>query len=140
MTTRCSWSHLGALCVIGAAMLSLQNFLPRVATAQPLTGVGEWQSLKGDAIKGTWTAALTRSGEVLNGTFELKGSNVVVGGPVTGSIDNSSVVLGLAQEGTKRITFSARLEGDAVSGEWEYPSLQDHGVWFGSLSSSPKDN
>lgn len=140
MITKCSWSHLGHLCVIAAAMVSLASFLPQTVAAQPMTGVGEWHSLKGDAIKGIWTAALTRSGEVLTGTFELKGSNVVVGGAVTGSIDNSRVVLGLAQEGAKRITFTGKLDSDAVSGEWEYPSLQDHGVWFGSLSSRPNEN
>ena len=121
-------------------VIGLASFLPPTGSAESLTGAGEWQSLRGDAIKGTWSATLTRDGEALSGTFDLKGSNVLDGGAVTGSMDSSRVVLGLAEDSPSRITFTGKVEGDAVSGEWEYPFLGDHGVWYGSLSSLPKED
>ena len=104
-----------------------------------MTGQGEWYSLKGDAIKGSWRAALIRDGDKLGGTFDIKGSNVLAGGTVTGSVNGASVMFGLAEDGPSPVVFSGKIDKGAVSGEWEYPPLQDHGVWFGSLSTSSDD-
>lgn len=102
--------------------------------AQSLTGSGEWQSLSGEAIKGTWTAVLTRRGDIVDGSFELIGSNVLLRGTVSGSMGGSAVLLGVAKDGVKEATFSGKLDGNSVSGEWEYPGLSDRGVWYGTLS------
>jgi hypothetical protein len=88
------------------------------------------------SMKGTWTTSLTRAGNSVQGTLTLTGSNVISAASVTGSIDGSSVVLGVAAEGAREATFSGTLDrGGAIKGEWELDSevLKDHGVWYGTL-------
>lgn len=108
------------------------------AMAQQLSGTGEWQSLTSKQMKGAWTASLTRQGSTLQGTLSLSGSNVLSGGPVSGSIDSSNVVLGVETEGSRQATFSGTLQGGSISGEWDLNSevLTDHGVWTGRLAAT----
>ena len=122
-----------AFCAIVGLVVSL---LAMPVSAQQLTGTGEWRSLSSDAIKGTWTAALEREGREVSGTLKLTGSNVFAGGAVSGDIDTSSIVLGVMVEEAKQATFSGKLEGERISGEWESPVVGDHGVWTGTLSSA----
>jgi hypothetical protein len=107
--------------------------LPAWSSAEPLSGSGEWQSLSGQAIKGTWTASITRDGGLVDGSLTLKGSNVFGGGAVTGDINTSSIMLGVMAQGTKQATFTGKIDGDKISGEWQCEALKDHGVWWGSL-------
>lgn len=103
------------------------------AHAQDLAGQGEWQSLSGEAIKGTWTADIRRSGSQLTGTMALRGSNALSGGTVTGNIDADNISVGIVLAGGTIASFSGRLAGESISGEWQSPVLQDEGVWFGTL-------
>jgi len=111
-----------------------------ISLAQALTGSGEWQSLSGEAIRGAWSATLTRQGDVVEGSFELTGSNVLLRGTVSGSIAGAAVMLGVARDGVKEAIFSGKLDGDSISGEWEYPGLGDHGVGYGTLSTQSAGN
>jgi hypothetical protein len=106
-----------------------------VATAQQLSGSGEWESLTSGSMRGTWTASLVRAGNKVQGTVSLTGSNVISLASVTGSIDGSSVMLGVAADGARQATFSGKLQGGSIKGEWELDSdvLTDHGVWYGKL-------
>jgi hypothetical protein len=115
--------------MIVAAILSVAG----AAAAEELVGTGEWQSLKGDGIGGTWAAELVRSGDEVQGQLTLEGSNVFTGGAVSGGIDGSSVVLGVLAEGNKVAIFSGKLEGAEVKGKWEAALVADQGVWFGKL-------
>jgi hypothetical protein len=117
-----------------AATLVLIVAAPVGASAQELVGKGEWQSLSGEAIRGTWTAALVREGGEVTGTFKLTGSNVFTGGPVSGTLDASSIMLGIMVEGTKQATFGGKLDAGAIKGEWQSDGVKDHGVWWGSLT------
>jgi hypothetical protein len=123
---------VSGMSLVGLALLLVM--VVSIASAEQLHGKGEWQSLTGDTIKGTWAASLTRRGAQLEGTFTLTGSNVFKSGPTAGSIDGSNVVLGLLSGAGKAATFSAKLDGDSISGEWESPAVDDHGVWTGNLS------
>jgi hypothetical protein len=107
--------------------------------AQQLGGKGQWQSISGDAIRGTWTVTLTRTGSRVQGNLQLTGSNVLTGGVVTGDIDANSVVLGVMADGAREATFSAKLNGTSIAGEWQCDLVKDHGVWFGSLSPVASD-
>jgi hypothetical protein len=104
-----------------------------VASAADLKGEGEWQSLSGDSIKGSWTIFLEHSGGIVKGRLELKGSNAFNGGEVSGTMDEDGIVLGLMAEASKHATFQGKLDGISVSGEWQSEAVQDHGVWSGSL-------
>lgn len=101
---------------------------------EQLTGEGEWQSVSGDAIRGTWTVSLIQTDDRVEGTLRLTGSNVLAGGSVAGTIDRSSIVLGVTAEGAKQATFSGLLDGKSIKGEWESEAVKDHGVWYGTLS------
>ena len=107
-----------------------------VCTAQELTGSGEWQSLSSELIGGTWTAQLTRKGSRIAGTLNLTGSNVFSGGDVAGEIDASSIVLGVMSSNARQATFSAKVNGDLISGEWQCDAVGDHGAWYGTLSAA----
>lgn len=110
-------------------------FLGATAYAQDLIGKGEWQSSSGNAMRGTWTATLIRSGGDMGGTITLKGSPLFAGGDVTGSIENDEVVLGVLAEGDHRAAFKGTLTDGKVSGEWDLPAISDHGTWSGTLQS-----
>ncbi len=101
-----------------------------------LAGKGEWRSLSGDGIGGTWTATLTRRGERIEGALALDGSNVFRGGTVSGTIDGANIVLGVMTEQGKVASFTGKLEGGEVKGEWTAALVQDHGVWFGTLGTA----
>lgn len=103
------------------------------AAERQLSGSGEWQSLTGEAIGGKWTVSLSQHGSAIAGELTLSGSNVFSGGNVRGTIDGSSIVLGVLAEGNKVASFSGKLDGATLSGEWEAALIQDHGVWFGTL-------
>jgi hypothetical protein len=117
--------------------LSLFCFLlsafPHTADAQGFVGNGDWQSLKGEAIRGTWSVDLARTGTDLDGNIALTGSTLFLGGVVTGTIDAEQIVLGIMAEGVKQAAFRGRLDGDSISGEWECPAIKDEGVWTGTL-------
>ncbi len=104
--------------------------------AQQLQGKGEWQSSASDMIKGTWSVTLVRAGGQVNGSLQLTGSNVFSGGAVTGTIDQSSVVLGVVADGLASTTFAGKLDGASISGEWQSRTANDSGVWYGTLSQS----
>jgi hypothetical protein len=103
------------------------------ALGEQLAGKGEWRSAKADGIRGTWTAELVRSGDEVRGQLILKGSNVFAGGEVSGSIDATSVMLGVMAEGNEVAIFTGKLDGGEVKGEWEAALVGDEGVWFGKL-------
>ena len=95
---------------------------------EELAGKGQWQSLSGASIRGTWSATLTRTGDQLQGNLQLTGSNVFTGGAVTGNIDALSVALGVVAAGSQEATFSAKLDGTSIAGEWQSDLVKDHGV------------
>jgi hypothetical protein len=99
-----------------------------------MTGEGKWQSLRSKAIGGAWKVSLVTSGDDVAGQISLEGSNVLTGGAVEGTIDGSNIVLGVMMDGTLQATFKGALQGKEVSGEWECNTLQDHGVWYGTLA------
>lgn len=103
------------------------------AAAQELGGQGEWRSLSGEGIRGTWGVDLSQSGTDLHGAIKLTGSTLFTDGLVTGSIDGEQVVLGVMADGLEQATFSGKLTGESISGEWRCPSIKDEGVWFGKL-------
>jgi len=98
-----------------------------------LAGAGEWQSLKSEAIGGKWTVTLARSGDQVDGELTLTGSTVFTGGKVAGTIDGASIVLGVMTEAGKSASFTGKLDGAQIAGEWEAALVEDHGVWFGTL-------
>jgi hypothetical protein len=112
--------------------------VPAFGSAEVVKGSGEWQSLSSESIKGRWEVVLQRDGGELKGTLSLTGSNVFKQSDVAGTIDGSSIVLGVAREGVKLATFSAKLSEGKVSGEWDSPTAEDHGVWYGELSPWPR--
>ena len=111
----------------------LVSFSNVPAGAQDLVGQGEWQSLSGEAMRGTWSVELSRSGTDLRGGIKVTGSNLFSGGTVTGTVDGQEVVLGVMADGVKQATFSGKLSGDSISGEWACPAIKDQGVWFGTV-------
>jgi hypothetical protein len=108
--------------------------LSSAAAAQQLTGTGTWQSLSSAIIKGGWTASLVRTGNHVEGTLALTGSNLLSGGAVSGDIDSSSIMLGVVSKDVRQATFSGQLVGNTVKGEWNCPAVNDHGIWSGTLS------
>lgn len=106
------------------------------ASAEQLVGQGEWQSLSGEGIRGTWSVELTSAGERVEGTIKMTGSNVFTTSAVSGSIDGQKIVLGLMSEGTKQATFAGKLVDGSISGEWQCPGISDEGIWTGKLRSS----
>jgi hypothetical protein len=103
------------------------------AEGQGFVGKGDWQSLNGEAIRGTWDVDLVQEGADVRGSIALTGSTLFAGGTVTGTIDGQSVVLGVMAEGVKQATFSGKLDGEHIAGEWECPAIKDEGVWTGTL-------
>ena len=102
--------------------------------ADELIGKGEWRSVSGgDAISGTWRVTLTRADTAVTGTMELTGSNVLKKGTVNGTVNGSSVLLGVSSDGATEANFTGKLNGNAISGEWDCPALKDDGVWQGTL-------
>ncbi len=109
-----------------------------VAAADELFGKGDWQSLSGESIRGTWSTKLTRKGDGLTGTFSLQGSNTFRGGQVEGTFNGSQIVLGVVTEAGKVASFSGKVEDGAVKGEWESSAVNDSGVWTGSFTPGEK--
>ncbi len=101
-----------------------------VASGQQLAGKGEWRSLSGDTIGGTWTASLTRTGNRVQGTLILGGSNVLSGGDVVGGIDTCSIMLGVVAAGARQAAFSGKLDGDSIKGEWSGNVLSTPAPWL----------
>ncbi|MFQ5668348.1 MAG: hypothetical protein ACE5I7_18215, partial [Candidatus Binatia bacterium] len=89
-------------------------------------------------IGGTWTATLVRKAGRVEGTLSLTGSNILPGGAVSGHIDASSVMLGVMIGNAHRATFSAKLDGDSINGEWQCDAVKDHGVRYGTLSAAAR--
>jgi len=110
-----------------------------VAAAAEIRGDGEWQSLSGDAIKGSWSVSLEQFAGGVTGTLSLKGSNVFTVAGVSGTIDNGSIVLGVVVEGLREATFQGRINGQSISGEWQTKATGDYGVWSGSLGQHTAD-
>ena len=124
--------RVNRLITLLALMLLALAALP--ALAERLSGGGEWASLSGESIKGTWSVSLTRDGNRVTGTLTLTGSDVFRDAAVTGTIDQSSIMLGVMSEADQRATFTGKLDGNSVKGEWESDAVNDHGVWLGTLS------
>ena len=104
------------------------------AETTALAGRGEWHSLGGDRIHGTWGVSLVRDGSQVSGNLSLSGSNVFTGGRVSGTISGSKLVFGVLSEDEKLATFAATLNPDgAISGEWQSETVKDKGVWYGTL-------
>jgi len=117
---------------VAALALLLAAALP--LGAQEIRAAGEWQSTTSDMIKGKWSVTLVRDGGQVSGSLQLTGSNMFGSGDVSGTIDRSNVMLGVVADGVAGTTFSGKLSGGSVSGEWESPAAKDHGVWYGTLS------
>ena len=109
------------------------------AQLRVITGKGEWQSLSGDAIKGSWAVKLTRNGNHVQGNLDLTGSNVFSGGNVSGDIDGSNVMLGVMVDGVNEAKFSGKLDNGSISGEWQSDAAQDSGVWSGTMGIGQPD-
>jgi hypothetical protein len=103
------------------------------AHAQQLVGEGKWQSRSGQVIGGTWSVELRQSGSDLQGTIELTGSTLFSEGTITGTTDGKEIMLGVMSEGGNQVTFQGQVDGESVSGRWEYPPLADGGVWQGAI-------
>lgn len=118
-------------------MIALVGLLSTVAGnvgwAEELAGSGTWQSVKAEAVKGTWTATLTQSKDEVRGTLTLQGSNVFTGGPVQGTLAEGQIVLGVLQQGATVATFAGKYDGARISGEWSCPAIADEGVWEGDV-------
>lgn len=110
--------------------------VPPLAGAGQLVGKGEWQSLSGEGMRGTWSVELSSAGERVEGTIKMTGSNLFTTSAVSGSISGEQIVLGLMSEGTKQATFAGKLVDGSISGEWHCPAIADEGVWTGKLGSS----
>lgn len=120
--------------VIIVAVLAFVAVVARLAGANDLTGSGEWRSLRGESIRGRWSARLSSSGEGLSGTFVLDGSNVLRAGEVEGTLSGGKIVLGIVAEGQHVASFAGTMsEEGSVSGEWEFEALGDSGVWEGAM-------
>jgi hypothetical protein len=104
-----------------------------VTPAAELAGKGTWHSTNSDAVKGTWSATLTRSETEVRGTMTIDGSNVFTGGEVEGTVEAGKIVLGVFQQGSRVAHFAGKADGDAVIGEWSCPAIADEGVWEGRL-------
>jgi hypothetical protein len=89
ISTRATWL-LCAACAAAVVCFSVTG-----APAQQLAGKGEWQSLSGGVIKGTWSATLLRKSSQVQGDLKLTGSNVFTGGSVSGDVDSASIMLGV---------------------------------------------
>lgn len=119
--------------VLFAAVVVSAAQADTASPAQTLGGSGEWQSLSGGAIKGTWSVSLNQVGQRVDGSLTLEGSNEFQGGAVVGSIEGGKIVLGVLSQGAKQASFSGAIEGETVKGEWECEMLNDRGVWYGSI-------
>jgi hypothetical protein len=121
-----------------AAILALVFSIPVLGTAHRafgdlVSGKGEWQSRSGDAIRGTWTVTLERSGAELSGTLALTGSLLFSGSKVSGTLENDQLMLGSLTEDEHQATFSGKVTNGRISGEWSSPSIGDSGEWSGVL-------
>ncbi len=121
-------TRLLAVLVLGAGLLGSAP-----AHGQDLSGSGEWQSRSGVGMRGTWTAALTRSNSDLSGTIALTGSTLLSGGTVNGKIDGDVVTFGVVSDDTEQVRFTGKLANGAVSGDWECDAIDDRGTWRGTL-------
>jgi hypothetical protein len=119
--------------VMVTGLIALLSTVPPLR-AQQLQGAGEWQSATSDMIKGKWSVTLARNGGQVSGSLQLTGSNMFGTADVVGTVDQSNVMLGLLADGVAGTTFSGKLSGRSISGEWECPAAKDHGVWYGRLS------
>lgn len=128
--------RLNLVVVITSAFACIGLIPSSPARAQSLVGNGEWQSHAGAAMKGTWEADLTRSGDDLSGTFTIKGSPLFGGGVAGGTINGDDVVLGFIVAGENQATFNGTLSGESISGEWELPAINDRGEWHGTLKAA----
>jgi len=118
---------------LAGLLLSVSLVGGAFAQAEDLHLKGNWESLSGDFIRGTWEASLVRSAGELSGAFRLTGSNVLLEGQISGTVDSSSIVIGVTADGVRQASFAGRLDGDSVSGEWEFIELEDRGVWYGQI-------
>lgn len=129
MTEECKMKSRAVLCFCIAILLS-----GTAAKGADMSGSGLWRSQGADSIRGTWSATLNRTGDVVRGTFEINGSNVFRRGAVEGTISSGQVVIGIVAEGERVASFTGTLSEDgAVTGEWESEALADGGVWEGTL-------
>jgi len=119
---------------LGVSLMFQPSRGQEVAMAQQIVGRGDWQSLGGETIHGTWKVMLQRSGAHVDGTMELTGSNMLSTGSASGTIDGQNVVLGVSWNGVAAASFSGQLTGDSISGEWDCAAVKDQGVWHGTLS------
>ncbi len=103
------------------------------AYAQDLNGKGEWQSRSGAGMRGTWTAALTRSNGELSGSIKLTGSTLLSGGTVSGKIDGDVVTFGVVSDDSEQVRFTGKLADGAVAGDWECDAIDDRGSWKGTF-------
>ena len=110
------------------------SFTLSSALAQQIYGQGKWESLSSTAIGGTWEGSFVQTGDHLEGTFVLKGSNVLSGGEVAGYITGSQIALEMAGGQKSAAEFSGKMTGDNLAGEWSSEIAGDHGIWYGRLS------
>lgn len=128
------WKQVACSAALAAGMVLV---VAAPVLGESLVGQGEWRSTQGgDYIRGTWAAELSRSGERVEGTMSLTGSNVLLSGTVDGEVrKGGEVVLGIAADGERAATFRGRLEGEQIAGEWEFEAVKDTGTWKGTLRS-----
>jgi hypothetical protein len=119
-------------------MLAFLGALASASQAQQLVGQGEWRSLSGESLAGKWSVTLQRAGDRLDGSIGMTGSNLLSSAQVNGTIDGQHVMLGVMSDGAVLATFSGKLSGESVSGEWQSPVVKDEGVWYGILSTNPR--
>jgi hypothetical protein len=125
---------LSASVVISILLLVTPDLCLPVA-GEEFSGQGKWQSQSGETMAGTWSALLHRSGADVEGTIELTGSSVLSTAAVSGTIENGQIALDIFSEGVRQATFSGKIDGESISGKWEYPAINDQGMWTGTLTS-----
>lgn len=104
------------------------------AMARDLIGAGEWQSVNGESMRGSWNLELTQSGEAIRGVLNLRGSNIVQSAQVLGTISEDQIAIGTVKDGESAISFTGKRSGTSIEGEWSFTTLGDNGVWYGKLT------
>ena len=110
--------------------------LAATASAEVLVGKGRWQSLAGESMQGPWSLRVETDGAQLAGVLTLGGSNILKEARVQGVLDAQLVTLGVVVEGSRQATFSGKLDGKSITGEWVMDAIGDRGVWYGELDRS----
>jgi len=130
-------SYVAAVAFAISSLTLLLNVRLAVAADAPTEyrAEGTWQSST-VAAPGKWTAILFKSASsnALGGTISIEGATVISDATVQGSMDGSKVTFGVVVGKATMATFSGSSDGEAMSGTYTLPQLNDAGSWKGTLT------